>query len=106
MDPQSKAILNPSARYATLSDFTPEWIAQVRGVIQRDDLKVRAGFPACIEIKGPNGWQPLMLPTNGIEFTGRKDRDAVLEMLRQPEPNDQAHLSAPGGRVERNQKEQ
>jgi hypothetical protein len=82
MDPQSKAILSPRPGYAAVADFTPEWIAQVRGVIVRDGLKVRAGFPACIEIRGPEAWQPLLLITNGIEFTGKKDRDAVLEMLR------------------------
>lgn len=81
MNPADKQILNPKARYATPEDFTPEWIAQVRGVIQRDGLKVRAGFPACIEIKGPNGWQALLLPTGGIEFTGKKDRDAILAKL-------------------------
>lgn len=81
MNDTDKQILNPKARYATPADFTPEWIAQVRGVIIRDNLKVRAGFPACIEIKGPTGYQPLLLPTNGIEFTGRRDRDAILALL-------------------------
>lgn len=87
MSPADKAIISPPSRYATPEDFTPEWIAQVRGVLIRDGLKVRGGFPACIEIRGPEAWQPLLLPTGGIEFTGKKDRDAILDMLRQTPPN-------------------
>lgn len=81
MNPADRAILNPPKRVAVESDFTPEWIAQVRGIIQRDGHKLRAGFPACIDVLGPNGWQPLNLITNGIEFEGRKARDAVLRRL-------------------------
>ena len=67
-----------------MADFSPAWIAQVREVIKRDGHKLRGGFPACIEIMGPRGWQPLMLPTNGIEFEGKRDRDAVLKALTAP----------------------
>lgn len=81
MNPTDRAILNPPKRIAVESDFTPEWIAQVRAIIVRDGHKLRAGFPACIEVKGPRDWQPLLLPTNGIEFDGKKARDAVLRRI-------------------------
>ena len=81
MNPADRAILNPPKRVATEADFTPEWIANVRAIIQRDGHKLRAGFPACIDVLGPTGWQPLNLPTNGIEFTGKRDRDAILRRL-------------------------
>jgi len=84
---QDRAILSPPKRVATESDFTPEWIANVRGVIQRDGHKLRAGFPACIDVLGPNGWQPLNLPTNGIEFTGKRDRDVILRKLTDAAPS-------------------
>lgn len=81
MNPIDRAILKPPKRIAVESDFTPEWIANVRDIIQRDGHKLRAGFPACIEVKWPRDWQPLLLPTNGIEFEGRKARDSVLRRL-------------------------
>ncbi len=81
MNPSDKAILNPPKRVATVEDVSPEWIAQVREIIARDGHKLRPGFPACIDVKGPTGWQPLLLPTNGIEFTGRRDRDEILRRL-------------------------
>ncbi len=81
MSPTDAAILSPPKRVAELSDFTPEWIANLRTIIQRDGHKLRTGFPACIEVKGPTSWQPLMLITNGIEFTGKRDRDEILKRL-------------------------
>lgn len=81
MNPADRAILAPPKRIATEQDITPEWIAQVRAIIARDHHKLRAGFPACIDVLGPTGWQPLNLPTNGIEFEGRRARDAVLRRL-------------------------
>ncbi len=81
MNDTDKALLNPPKRVATLEDFTPEWIANVRDIIARDGHKLRAGFPACIEVRGPRDWQPLMLITNGIEFTGKRDRDEILRRL-------------------------
>lgn len=81
MSPQDKALLTPPKRVASEQDITPEWIAQVRAIITRDKHKLRAGFPACIDVLGPTGWQPLMLQTNGIEFEGRRARDAVLRRL-------------------------
>lgn len=84
MNPQDKLLLNPARRVAVESDFTPEWIADVRIIIARDGHKLRAGFPVCIEVKGPRDWQPLMLPTSGIEFEGKRARDAVLRRLVEP----------------------
>lgn len=81
MNDQDRAILTPPKRVATEADFTPEWIAKVREAIKRDGHKLRAGFPACIEVRGPHVWQSLMLPTNGIEFEGKRARDAVLRRL-------------------------
>ncbi len=81
MNDQDKALLSPPKRVALVEDFTPEWIAQVRGIIQRDGHKLRAGFPACIDVLGPNGWQPLNLPTNGIEFEDKRARDEILRRL-------------------------
>ena len=81
MNPADRAILSPKARYATVEDFTPEWIANQRATVIRDKHKLRAGFPACIEVRGPREWQPLLLPTNGIEFEGKKSRDAILAKL-------------------------
>lgn len=82
MSPQDRSILNPRIVPLAAADIRPEWLHQVREVVIRDGHKLRAGFPACIEVKGPHGWQPLNLPSNGIEFTGRRDRDLVLEMLK------------------------
>jgi len=81
VNPTDKAILSPPRRVATTSDFTEAWIANVRGIIKRDGHKLRAGFPACIDVLGPNGWQPLNLITNGIEFEGRRARDEILRRL-------------------------
>lgn len=81
MNDNDKAILSPPKRVADVSDISEQWIAQMRGIIERDGHKLRAGFPACIEVRGPNGWQPLLLCTNGIEFTGRRARDEVLRRL-------------------------
>lgn len=81
MNPHDRAILSPPTRYATADEAPEQWIAQVREIIRRDGHKVRAGFPACIEVHGSLGWQPLNLWTNGVEFTGKRDRDAVLRRL-------------------------
>lgn len=89
MSPQDKAIISPPSRYATPDDFTPEWIAQVRGAIaagpKRDGsvpYEVRGGFPACIEVRVPSDkWHLLNLPTNGTEFASIGDRDAILAKL-------------------------
>jgi len=81
MNPTDRAILSPPKRVATVDDFTPAWIANVRGIIQRDHHKLRPGFPACIDVLGPNGWQPLNLITNGIEFEGKRARDEILRRL-------------------------
>lgn len=82
MNPLDKAILAPRrAQPLAASDITPAWLHQVREVIMRDGHKLRAGFPACIEVKGPAGYQPLQLPNNGVEFVGKRDRDQVLAWL-------------------------
>lgn len=81
MNPADKAILNPPKRVASLADISDAWIAQVRGIIQAGQHKLRAGFPACIEVRGPHDWQPLLLPTNGIEFEGKRVRDEILRRL-------------------------
>ncbi len=81
MNPADQAILRPPTRYAGVADFTDEWIANVRTIIQRDGHKLRTGFPACIEVKGPTQWQPLNLPTNGIEFDGKRSRDEIFRRL-------------------------
>lgn len=57
MHPTDKAILNPPTRYATADEAPEKWIAQVREIIRRPPgHKVRAGFPACIEVHGSLGW--------------------------------------------------
>lgn len=89
MSPADRQILNPPTHYASQEDFTPEWIAQVRGAIaegpKRDGsvpYEVRAAFPACIEVRVPNDkWHLLNLPTNGTEFASIEDRDAILAKL-------------------------
>ncbi len=81
MNPQDRAILSPRSTPVAATDLSPAWLHQVREVVIRDDHKLRAGFPACIEVKGPTSWQPLNLPNNGIEFTGKRDRDQVLAWL-------------------------
>lgn len=81
MSPGDKALLNPQRPPLSATDLPPKWLHQVREVIVRDGHKLRAGFPACIEVRGPKDWQPLNLPNNGIEFTGRRDRDTVLAWL-------------------------
>ncbi len=81
MNPQDRAILYPRSQPLAASDLAPAWLHQVRGIVVRDGHKLRAGFPACIEVKGPHAWQALNLPNNSVEFVGKRDRDAVLEML-------------------------
>lgn len=81
MNPTDKAILNPPKRVASVEDIPEEWIEQVRAIIARDGHKLRPGFPACIDVHGPTGWQPLNLPTNGIEFAGKRARDEILRRL-------------------------
>lgn len=81
MNPSDKAILHHRAAPITAAEVPPKWLHQVREVVVRDGHKLRAGFPACIDIHGPNGWQPLQLPSNGIEFVGKRDRDQVLAWL-------------------------
>lgn len=81
MNPTDQNILSPRIHPLAAADIRPEWLHQVRAVVIRDGHHLRAGFPACIEVKGTHGWQAINLPNNGIEFMGRRDRDAVLEML-------------------------
>ncbi len=81
MNPADRAILHHRAQPLAATDILPAWLHQVREVVIRDSHKLRAGFPACIEVKGPAAWQPLTLPNNGIEFTGKRDRDTVLSWL-------------------------
>ncbi len=81
MNNMDKALLNPRAQPLTADEIPVKWLHQVRGVIVRDSLRLRAGFPACIDVQGPNGWQALNLPSNGVEFVGRRDRDTVLAWL-------------------------
>jgi len=81
MNPADKALLHHRAQPIAASDIPPRWLHQVRGVVVRDGHKLRAGFPACIEIKGPDTWQALQLCNNGIEFVGKRDRDQALAWL-------------------------
>jgi hypothetical protein len=81
MNPTDKAILHYRSTPLAAADIPPAWLHQVREVVIRDGHKLRAGFPACIEVKGPADWQPLQLPNNGVEFVGRRDRDTVLAWL-------------------------
>lgn len=82
MNPLDKAILSPP-RIPPLSaaDIPPRWLHQVRAVILRDNHRLRAGFPACIEVKGPESWQALQLPNNGVELVGKRDVEQVLAWL-------------------------
>lgn len=87
MNPTDLTILRgPRITPIAADEIPAKWLHQVRGVIVRDGHKLRAGFPACIEIEGPRGWQPLQLPNNGIEFVGLKDRNTVLRLLNGSEP--------------------
>lgn len=82
MNPTDRAILAPPrAQPLAATDLPPKWLHQVREVVVRDGHKLRAGFPACIEVRGVKDWQPLQLPNNGIEFLGKRDRDQVLAWL-------------------------
>jgi hypothetical protein len=82
MDPVSKAILSPRPGYASAQDFTPEWIAQVRGAIAAHPYEIRPGFPVCIEVgSDKGGWHRLNLPTNGCEFESVQARDEILARL-------------------------
>lgn len=82
MNALDKAIISPPRiPPISASEIPARWLHQVRGVIVRDNLKLRAGIPACIEIRGPDQYQPLNLPNNGIEFVGKRDRDQVLAWL-------------------------
>jgi hypothetical protein len=70
---------------AVAGDLKPEWIAQVRGIVEREGYALRAGFPAItIEVQNinqPDVWQPLNLQTNTAHFATEQDRDTVLESL-------------------------
>jgi hypothetical protein len=89
MNETDKAILSPRPGYASVQDFTPEWIAQVNQAIaagpNRDGnhpYEVRPGFPACIEVgSDKGGWHRLNLPTNGCEFESVQGRDEILARL-------------------------
>jgi len=81
MNPTDRAILHPRSQPLAATDLAPAWLHQVREIIVRNSHKLRPGFPACIEVKGPKEWQPLNLPNNGIEFVGKRDRDQVLAWL-------------------------
>ena len=73
--------LNPKRAPLKASEFTPKWLHDQRATVVRDKHTLRAGFPLCIEVKGPLGWHVLMLPSNGIEFETAEDRDNVLGCL-------------------------
>ena len=91
--------LEPIYQPATVGDFKPEWIAQVRAALKRDGQASRAGqmyvkinvtasgytyTPApVIEVQSINTgeWMPLNLPANSARFATAADRDAVLELL-------------------------
>lgn len=82
MNDHDKSIIHPRAKPITADEIPPAWLHQVREVVVREKHKLRAGFPACIDVLSSMGtWMPLQLPSNGIEFVGRRDRDAVLDML-------------------------
>lgn len=82
MNALDKAIISPP-RVPPLSaaEIPVKWLHQVRGVIVRDNHRLRAGFPACIEVKGPDAWQALQLPNNGVELVGKRDVEQVLAWL-------------------------
>lgn len=82
MHPSDRALLYPPKRPCALDDLSLHWIENLRALIKRDPLKLRAGFPACIEIYDKDrGWIPLNLVTNGIEFTGCHARNTILRAL-------------------------
>lgn len=75
-----------SKRPVTAAEIKPEWIAMVRGIVQRDGQAVRPsapGRPVMIEVQGINTgqWQPLGLPAGGCLFTTAAERDIVLQGL-------------------------
>lgn len=75
MNPTDRAILSPRSTPLSATDIPVAWLRQVREVVQRDNHKLRAGFPACIEVLNAAGkWQALQLPNNGVEFVGKRDR--------------------------------
>lgn len=86
MNATDRAILNPRTPVMSASDFRPERLHQLRELVVREGRKLRAGFPACIEVHGSLGWQPLLLPSNGIEFVGKNDRDRILAILKGETP--------------------
>ncbi len=86
MNPTDRAILSPRIRPMAAEDFRPERLHALRELVIREDRKLRAGFPACIEVKDHTGWLALMLPNSGIEFVGKKDRDKILDILRGDAP--------------------
>jgi len=71
---------------AVAADIRPEWIAQVRVVIEREGYALRGGFPAItIEIQNinqPATWYALNLPNNSTLFATEQDRDLVLAQLQ------------------------
>ena len=69
---------------ALATDIPAAWIANVRGIIVRDGLAVRASFWApCIEVQCINtgAWQPLNLSTNTHLFVSEQERDVVLSQM-------------------------
>ena len=82
MNPADRALTHGvRAQPIAAADMPAKWLHQVRAVIVRDGHRLRAGFPACIEVKGATTWQPLQLCNNGVEFVGKRDRDMVLSWL-------------------------
>ncbi len=86
MNPADKQLLYPRSAPITAEDVPVKWLHQVRAIILRDSHKLRAGFPACIDVQGRNGWHALQLPSNGVEFVGKRDRDTVLAWLNGDKP--------------------
>lgn len=67
----------------TAAEITPEWIAQVSGVIVEEGFQVRHGFKRTIEIQSQRGggWLALNLPDNQTHFATTADRDEILSKL-------------------------
>lgn len=69
---------------ATAADITPEWIANVRATIVRDDHKVFKGPDASLEIlDGTNGKKYLLnLPGETCYFVTKADCDLIFDQLK------------------------
>jgi hypothetical protein len=65
------------------ADVPDSWLADVRGILERDGQPVRAGASNDIEVKSltSNRWGRLMLPGSGFEFVSAEDRDKILARL-------------------------